>query len=63
MRWGGRGCCVALWLAIEWPWSALPGPFLTLLAQMGIETTPLTLYGHHFWYYRQLGEYLLVGKP
>ena len=49
---GGRGCCVALWLAIEWLWSALAGPFLTLLAQTGIETTPLTLYGHHFWYHR-----------
>ena len=25
------------WLAIEWPWSALAEPFLTLLAQTGIE--------------------------
>ena len=28
------------WLAVEWPWSALARPLLTLLAQMGVETTP-----------------------
>ena len=27
-------------LAIERPWSVLAGPFLTLLAQTGIKTTP-----------------------
>ena len=29
------------WLAVEWPWSALVGPLLTLLVQTGMETTPL----------------------
>ena len=29
------------WLAVEKPWSALAGPFLTLLAQTGSGTTPL----------------------
>ena len=28
------------WLAVERPWSALAGPFLNLLAQIGVETTP-----------------------
>ena len=32
-----------LWLTVEKPWSALAGPFLTLLAQMGSGTTPLAL--------------------
>ena len=36
------------WRAVEQPWLALAGPFLTLLAQMGTETTPLPLYEHHF---------------
>ena len=31
------------WLAVEKPWSALAGPFLTLLAQTGSGTTPLPL--------------------
>ena len=31
------------WLAVEQPWLALAGPILTLLAQMGTETTPLPL--------------------
>ena len=31
------------WLQNEWPWLALTRPFLTLLAQMVIETTPLPL--------------------
>ena len=31
------------WLSVEQPWSALAGPFLTLLAQMGTEVTPLPL--------------------
>ena len=29
------------WLAVVKPWSALAGPFLTLLAQTGSGTTPL----------------------
>ena len=33
-------------LAVEWPWLALTGPFLTSLAQMDAETTPLPLKGH-----------------
>ena len=40
------------WLAVEWPWSAPTGPFLTFLAQMGVETSPLHLYVHHFRYCR-----------
>ena len=28
------------WLAVEWLWSTLAGPFFILLAQMGVETTP-----------------------
>ena len=35
--------CQLPWLAVEWPWSALAGPSLTLLAQIGVETTPLPL--------------------
>ena len=31
------------WLALEKPWSALARPFLSFLAQTGIETTPLSL--------------------
>ena len=31
------------WLAVEKRWSALAGPFLTLLAQTGSGTTPLPL--------------------
>ena len=31
------------WLAREQPWSALAGPFLTLLAQTGSGTIPLPL--------------------
>ena len=31
------------WLDVEQPWSALAGPFLTLLVQKGTETTPLPL--------------------
>jgi len=33
----------AAWLAVEKPWLALAGPFLTLLAQTGSGTTPLPL--------------------
>ena len=29
------------WLGIEQPWSALAGPYLTLLAQTGLAITPL----------------------
>ena len=25
------------WLAVEWPWSALAGPFLNWLAQIGVK--------------------------
>ena len=28
------------WMAVECLWLSLAGPFLTLLAQMGVETTP-----------------------
>ena len=31
------------WLIVEQPWSALAGPFLTLLAQMVTEITPFPL--------------------
>ena len=41
------------WMAVEWLWLALAGPFVTLLAHCGIETTPFSLYGNHFWYCRQ----------
>ena len=27
----------AAWLAVEKPWSALPGPFLSFLTQMGVD--------------------------
>ena len=36
------------WLAVEKPWSALAGPFLTLLAQTGSGTTPLPCRGTIF---------------
>ena len=38
---------VAALVGFRMAWLALPGPFLTLLAQMGIETSPLPLQGHH----------------
>ena len=41
------------WLAVERPCSALAGPFFSLLAQAGVETTPLSLQGLHFWHCRQ----------
>ena len=28
------------WMPVEWLWLALAGPFVTLLAQFGIETAP-----------------------
>ena len=31
------------WLAVEQPWSALAGQFLTLLAQIRVKTTQLLL--------------------
>ena len=44
-RWAGifkiRYALAIGWLPVEWPWPALSGPFLTLLAQMGVETTLL----------------------
>ena len=39
--WGAEHMTVAL--AVEWPWLALTGPFLYLLAQTGIENIPLPL--------------------
>ena len=43
------------WLDVEQPWLALARPFLTIVAQMGTETTPLPLYMgmHHFCICRQ----------
>ena len=29
--------CRLPWLAVEWPWSALAGPFLTLLEHIGVK--------------------------
>ena len=40
-------------LIIEKSWSMPGGTFVCLLAQTGIENTPFTLYGLHFWH---LGE-------
>ena len=34
---------LTFWLAVERQWSALGGPFLTLLAKTGIETTAFSL--------------------
>ena len=31
------------YLALEWPLSALGGPFLTMLAEIGVETTTFPL--------------------
>ena len=31
------------WLAVEKPWPALAGPFLSFLTQTGIDKTPLPL--------------------
>ena len=31
------------WLAVERPWSALAGPFLSFLTQTGVQTAPLPL--------------------
>ena len=40
-------------LPVEGPWSALAGPFLTLLAKTAEEAIHLPLWGHHLWKYRQ----------
>ena len=53
---GEVGGCTALansaWgplqLPIEKPWSMPGEPFVCLLAQMGVENAPFTLYGLHF---------------
>ena len=42
------------WLPVEQPWSALAGPFLTLLEQMGTEVIPLPFKGHHLQSCRQV---------
>ena len=39
----GASSIAAALASLEWSWSALAGPFLTLLAQVGVETTPLPL--------------------
>ena len=56
-----------LWLTIELPWSALAGPFLTLLEQMGTEAISLPFKGHHLQSFRQVlvsqSECSLVGEP
>ena len=56
------GWCTALansaWrlfqLAIEKAWSALDGPFFCFLVQTSVENGAFTLYGLHFWLFRQL---------
>ena len=71
---GEVGGCTALadsaWrplqLPVEKPWSMPGGPFVCLLAQMGVENAPVILYGLHFWHFRQLvslEERSLVGGP
>ena len=59
---GEVGGCTALaysaWrllqLPVENPWSMPGGPFVCPLAQTDVENAPSTLYGLHFWYFRQL---------
>ena len=59
---GEVGGCTALadsaWrllqLAIERAWSALDGPFFCFLVQTSVENGAFTLYGLHFWLFRQL---------
>ena len=59
---GKVGGCTALadsaWrllqLAIEWAWSVLDGPFFCFLVQTSVENGPFTLYGLHFWLFRQI---------
>ena len=58
---GGGGCTTLadsawrqLQLPVEKPWSKLGGPFVCFLAQTGVENTPFTLQGLHFWHFRQL---------
>ena len=59
---GEVGGCTALadsaWrllqVAIERAWSALDGPFFCFLVQTSVENGAFTLYGLHFWLFRQL---------
>ena len=43
-----------LQLPVQKPWSMMVGPFVCLLAQMGVDNAPFTLYGLHFCHFRQL---------
>ena len=43
----------SIWINTVYLVTALVGPFLTLFSAIGVETTPLSLYEHHFWYCRQ----------
>ena len=52
-RWAGIFAIGQLsWLVVERTWSALALSFLSFLVQTGIETTPLPLWGLHFWHWR-----------
>ena len=42
-----------LHLPVEKPWSMPGWQFVCLLAQMGMENAPFTLYRLHFWHFRQ----------
>ena len=55
---GEVGGCTTL--AIEWAWSVLDGPFFCFLVQTGIENSTFTLYGLHFWLFRQLSVWRSV---
>ena len=65
---GEVGGCTALadsaWrllqLAIERAWSALDGPFFCFLVQTSVENGAFTLYGLHFWLFRQFSVWRSV---
>jgi len=45
----GANSMAVLCLAVESPWSALGGQFLSSFAHMGLENGVLTLQGLYFW--------------
>ena len=59
-----EGGCTALansaWRLLQLAWSALDGPFFCFLVQTSVENGAFTLYGLHFWLFRQLSVWRSV---
>jgi len=67
-RKGGTGRCTqrvqTAWLcldsALERPWLALDGPFISSYAWMGLENTSLILYGFRFLALKVFSQYVRI---